>query len=247
MTENLRIHISPIGYDFVRVTDPLIKSKADKVYFILHESDRGQSKFLEQIKKELKTKLPSIKTKEFYLDIWDLYGCVQKYKEVILKEQGNHISVNVSTGTKITAIAGMLSCMSWGASPYYVKFIHPSDSAVKKIQREAVFDKDDLPVFQINQPNATHLEILDLITKSGGKIKKKYLIQALEGNIIPERSDDGHDLSIQSKHNRLRSMLNSMEKDWGFVTIDSSGGGRSIVSITKQGSQALEIFGKNKS
>lgn len=246
MDENLRIHIVAVGYDFVRVVDPLIKSKADKAYFILHEFDRGQSKFLNHIKKELKKKLPSIKTKEYYLDIWDLYSCIQKYKEIISKEEGNHVLVNVSTGTKITAIAGMLACMSWNASPYYVKFIHPSESADKTIRREQVFDRDELPVFEINKPSSIHLEILDLIEKFGSKMKKKHLIKALEElKIIATKNEDGNPLSIQAKHNRLRPILRSMEKDWKFVRIESSGGGRSLVHLTKQGEQALRIFGKS--
>ncbi|NDF30271.1 MAG: hypothetical protein EB150_08785, partial [Nitrososphaeria archaeon] len=116
--ENLRVHIAPIGYDFNRVTEPLIKGKADKAYFILHNSDRGQSKFLDHVKNELKKKLPSIETKPFYLDIWNLYDCIQKFREIIAKEneEGNHVFINVSTGTKITAIAGMLACMSFGVA-----------------------------------------------------------------------------------------------------------------------------------
>jgi len=242
MREDLRVHIAPVGYDFVRVTDPLIKSKADKVYFILHVSDRGQSKFLEHIKKELKKKLPSIKLKEYYLDIWNLFDCIQKYKEIISKEDGNHIFVNVSTGTKISAIAGMLACMSWEASPYYVKFLHPSESAIKTIKREEVFDRDELPVFDINKPNPIHLEILSLIVESGNKIKKKYLIKALEGTVIPKTDEDGNELSIHAKHNRLRPILSSMEKNWGFIKIESSGR-RSYVHLTEQGEQALRIFG----
>ena len=241
MNDNLRIHIAAVGYDFVRVTDPLIKSKADRVYFILHESDRGQSKFLEHIKNELKKKLPSIKTREYYLDIWDLYSCIQKYKKIISKENGNHIFVNVSTGTKITAIAGMLACMSWGASPYYVKFVHPSESAIKKIRRETVFEKDDLPVFEINKPNPAYLEILNLIIKQGNKIKKKHLIKALEGTIIPKRDENGKLLSIQAKHNRLRAILNIMESNFGLVKTGSDVKG--YVAITEQGNRAVKIFG----
>src|SRR5436309_2377569 len=120
MQKDLRVHISPVGYDFNRVTDPLINGKADRVYLILHETDRGQSKFLTNIKKELQKKIPTVETKEYYLNIWNLYDCVQKFREIITKEKENHVFVNVSTGTKITAIAGMMSCMSFGADPYYV-------------------------------------------------------------------------------------------------------------------------------
>jgi len=82
-----------------------------------------------------------------------------------------------------------------------------------------------------------------LIVKSGNKIKKKYLIKALEGSIIPKKDENGNPLSIHAKHSRLRPILNSMEKDWRFVEIEAQGR-RSFVHLTEQGKKALKIFGK---
>jgi len=242
MGEDLRIHITPVGYDFSRVIDPLIKAKADKVYFILHEIDRGQSKFLNKIKKELGSKLPQIKTKPYYLDIWNLYSCIQKIKEIIEKEEGNRIFINVSTGTKITAIAGMLACMSWGATPYYVKFVNPAKSAIDTIRKEEVTDRDDLPVFEINKPKSEHLKILSAIEKKGGKLKKKDLIKLLEEmKIIPEKNEDNNELTIYAKHGRLRPLLYSMITEFGLIENDPERRGR--VCLTEQGEKALKIFG----
>lgn len=242
--EDLRVHIAPIGYDFNRVTEPLIKGKADKAYFILHNSDRGQTKFLDHIKNELKKKLPSIETKPFYLDIWNLYDCIQKFREIITKEnkEGNHVFINVSTGTKITAIAGMLACMSFGGTPYYVKFVHPSESAIKTIRREEVFDKEELPIFKISKPKQIHLDILRIIEQNKNKIKKKPLIDELGGKgLIRVKDDKGRDLSIHSKHSQLRPILDSMENEWEFIEIDASGR-RSLISLTEKGLNALRFF-----
>ena len=201
--ETLRVHIAPVGYDFNRVSDPLIKGKADRVYFILHESDRGQSKFLAHIKTELKKKLPTIETREHYLDIWNLYKCIQKIREIISKEKGNSIFINVSTGTKITAIAGMMACMSFGATPYYVKFVHPSENAIKTIRRDEVFDKEELPVFEMNKPKQIYLDILALLATNKNKMKKKYLIEELvKMNLIRTKDEKNKDLSIHSKHSQ---------------------------------------------
>ena len=41
MTDNLRIHIIPVGYDTTRATEkPLLSKKADRVYFIRHKEDK---------------------------------------------------------------------------------------------------------------------------------------------------------------------------------------------------------------
>ena len=242
MQKDLRVHIAPVGYDFNRVTDPLISGKADRVYFILHETDRGQSKFLTHIKKELQKKLPTVETKEYYLDIWNLYDCVQKFREIIIKEKENHVFVNVSTGTKITAIAGMVSCMSFGADPYYVKFVHASENAIKIIRREEVYDKEDLPVFKINKPKQVYLDILKLLKENANKMKKKNLIDELgKMSLIRIKDEENNELSIHSKHSQLRPILDSMENEWKFIHVESSGR-RSYVYLTDQGQKALKFF-----
>src|SRR3989344_5218468 len=106
MSVNLRIHIAPVGFEFLRVTEPLIRMQADKVYLITYEKDDKAAKFFSQIKKELGQKYRHIKVEEVFVDIWNLYDCIEKFREIILSEKNNHVYINVSTGTKITAIAG---------------------------------------------------------------------------------------------------------------------------------------------
>ena len=56
MTEHLRIHIVPVGYDSTRITEPIISQKADRVYFVRHEGDKEHSQYFQFIKKELAKK-----------------------------------------------------------------------------------------------------------------------------------------------------------------------------------------------
>ena len=82
MGEDLRVHIAPVGYDFVRVTEPLIKSKADKAYFILHVSDRGQSKFLEHIKQNNEIQVTSPKMTRFNISMDNAIALIFKALEI---------------------------------------------------------------------------------------------------------------------------------------------------------------------
>ena len=92
---------------------------ADKVYLIKYKSNDDAANFYDQIESELAQQHKHIETVDILLDTWDLYECIEKFRRIMLQEEGNHIYFNVSTGTKITAIAGMLSCMLWNAQPYY--------------------------------------------------------------------------------------------------------------------------------
>lgn len=242
MSANLRVHIAPVGYEFRRVTEPLIRMQADKVYLVTYESEDNATKFYIQIKKELAQKYKHIKVEEVFIDIWNLYDCIEKFREIILNEKGNHVYVNVSSGTKITAIAGMLSSMLWNATPYYAPVHYPSSTRID-IPTEQVLDPDILPTYDIRKPGKAEMLILSLLKSAGGKMRKSKLIAKLEDEkIIRIRDENVTDLTDAAKHSQLRAILDPMEKDWNFVVVESSGS-RSEVSLTEQGDTALRIFG----
>lgn len=239
MPQNLRIHIVPLGYDFTRATEPLIKMKADKVYFIKHVIDKGHSKFLTQIKKELKRKLPQIEINEKKSDTWNLYECIEEYRKIIHVESGNQVSINLSTGTKITAIAGMLSCMIFDASPYYVRLSDPPEK--NEIIREGVKDPQPLPEYKLKKPDPNSMKILKMLQSHGKVMRKTFLIKDLvTAEIIKKKGKN--DLSDQAKHNQLRRLLYPLEKQWGFVRIESSPRNSEVI-LTEQGEKAIQIFG----
>ena len=243
MSTDLRIHIVPVGYDSSRVSIPLIDKKADKVFFIRHTSDKkNESVYFEKIKKDLK-KLKQVKIEQRFLNIWDLYDCLEEYRKIILNEKSNNVYVNVSSGTKITAIAGMLSCMSWRAIPYYARVEYPAQRKIKKITNEVVEETTDLPVYTINKPEKNFMIILNILKENNNKIRKRDLIEELELlEIIKPKETTVDHFSIHAKHSQLRAILSPMENDWKFIKTESRGR-RSEVFLNDQGKRALRIFG----
>ena len=245
MSKNLRVHIAPVGFEFRRVTEPLIEMQADKVYLITYEPNDAAQQFLFQIKKELGQKYKHIEVKEIYVDLWNLYDCVECFHGIIQEETGNHVYVNVSTGTKITAISGMLSCMIWGAHPYYAKvsYVHLKELAEKPT--ESVGETIVLPVCDINKPRSETLLILNILKENGGQLRKVELIRRLESlGIIKLRDEMKEEFTLSAKHSQLRAILDPMEIDWGYVHVEARGR-RSIVFLTEQGENALRLFGVN--
>jgi len=242
----LRVHIAPVGFQFRRVTEPLIAMQADKAYLISYSQDDAAAKFLRQIVKHLDDNYKHIKVEEVFLDIWNLYACIEKLRDIILSEKGNHIHINVSTGTKITAIAGMLACMLWGATPYYARVSYPSTKESDTLQTEHVLEPDILPTYDINKPRAEFMLVLSLIKQVGGRIRKAELIQKLEHlNVIHPRDESRREFTEGAKHSQLRAILKPMETEWKYVRVESSGR-RSDVFLTDQGDAALRIFGVMK-
>lgn len=243
MSRNLRVHIAPVGFDFRRVTVPLIQMQADKVYLVTYSPDDNAKKFFGQVKKELAQNYEHIQVQEVFLDVWNLFDCLEKFRQIILKEKGNHIYINVSTGTKITGIAGMLSCMLWGASPYYARVSYPSAKETEIPPTEYVEEPDILPVYEIKKPGHEILLVLSLLKANGGRMKKARLIEKLESlEIIRIRDETKTELSSAAKHSQLRAILDPMENEWGYVEVKASGR-RSEVFLTEKGGTALQIFG----
>lgn len=248
MSGNLRVHIAPVGFDFRRVTESLVRMQADKVYLITLSPDDQAKKFFTQIKKELSQNYKHIKVEEVFLDVWDLYACIEKYREIILREaeKNNHVYVNVSTGTKITAIAGMLSCMLWGGYPYYSRTSYPTPKGVEIPPTELVEDPDILPVYGIKKPRPDFLLVLSLLKAGGGRMRKAHLIEKLESlGIIRLRDERKSSLTEAAKHSQLRAIIEPLETEWKYVRVEAAGR-RSEVILTEQGKTALRIFGTQK-
>lgn len=215
--------------------------QADKVYLISYQSDDKAHDFMVKIKNELKENYGHIIVNDVYIDIWNLYECIQKFKDIINREQGNHIYINVSTGTKITAIAGMLSCMLYNATPYYAKVDYPDQPKVN-LPSEHVDEPEMLPVYDINKPDPNYVTVLDMLEKNGGKLRKSRIIAKLEElGIIRLRDESKVEFTDTAKHSQLRAILDPMQYDWHYITVDARGR-RSDVSITEQGRNALKIF-----
>ena len=95
----------------------------DKVYLITHsEADKGTA-YLEKTMKIL-CREKYLKIAKRAMNIWDLFDCLETYKKIINEEEhengkGTHIFINVSTGSKVSSVAGTMVCMIWKGTPYY--------------------------------------------------------------------------------------------------------------------------------
>jgi CRISPR locus-related DNA-binding protein len=239
----LRIHIVPVGFKVNRVTEPVIRERADKVYLITHSKQDKAVLHLEKILKILK-KEKYLQVQKRYTNIWDFFECLQTYKQIIKEEQDRgRIYINLSTGSQIMSIAGMFACMIWGGTPYYAHIDYdnirndPADG-LPEVKVEVI---DELPVYSLNKPRAESLTLLQILSKAGGKMKKSKLIEQLEEvNLIDK------DQSVPAKHSRLKALLHPITVGGGMdnplVKVEYRGK-QSNVMLTGQGESTLKIFG----
>src|SRR2546427_4477047 len=239
MKNPLRVHICPVGFEVQRVADPLARMKADKAYLITYRADDPAHQCLVRIKESLSKQAVQIQLIEEYVNIWDLVQCIIKFKDVIRRERGNTVFINVSTGTKVTAIAGTIVSMLEGSTPYYAKVDHTQQRHPIPT-REKVDDPFEVPVYRLKPPRPEAVKILEFIDKSNGFLKKKELIRKLrEIEII--RPVTKPNLSQAAAHSQLRALLDPLEKDWHFITSENQGRS-SVIQLTEQGRIGLQVF-----
>ena len=245
MRTGLRIHIAPVGFKVNRVTEPIIRERADRVYLITHSNQDKAVPHLEKILKILK-KEKYLQIQKRYTNIWDFFECLQTYKQIIREEQDKgHIYINVSTGSQIMSITGMFACMIWGGTPYYahIDYDNIKNDPVDGLPEVRVDVIDELPVYSLSKPRPESLALLQILSKAGGKIKKGKLIEELEEiKLIDEKQ------SVAAKHSRLKALLHPITVGGGIdnplVEVEYRGK-QSNVMITAQGESTLKIFGNN--
>jgi hypothetical protein len=216
----------------------MIRLRADMAYLLAFKQKDEASPFLKKTIAILKKH--NISSKVIYVDIWDLMMCLEKLRELIDAEKENQIFFNVSTGTKITAISSMLACMLWNCEPYYAKTEYNEIKISKKIIPEKIHDVISIPTYKMITPKPEFLQLLKIIQRNKGKIKKKRLIEELKKlELIYPMGPQA--LSKPAEHGQLKTILDPMIK-LEYVEVETIGR-NSIVSITEQGSNTLKIFG----
>ena len=235
-----RVHIIPLGYEKDRILEPVQDLKADKVILLIHRDDEDLWS-----RKEVKGELQEspIKVEERDCDIFDMYGTIGTIADIIDNHSADDVYVNLATGSKVTAIGGMIACMLTEATPYYVRAekygpeneegppSNPVSRGVKGI--------DNLPSFHIDEPPAEQIRALEFISNAGA-VRKSQLIEFGEENQLPFLRD--HSTANRTgKYRLLDSHIINPLTERGEISVEQVGR-RSEVEITEAGENTLRAF-----
>ena len=190
-------------------------------------------------------------------DRTDLFDTLRALRTIIFREKGNHILVNVSTGSKIQAIASMMACMMFRdiatIQPYYVvpeKYNTILLEEKRNQETEGMKDIITLPEYKIEIPNEKLIECMHIISQhKDNKITKRELKDlALDRNLIyvgKKDTQDREERSDQAAYMALNKNLIDPLRDWRFISVEKIGA-RHIVSLTGEGISALRFLHESK-
>ena len=239
---NLRVHIAPVGYEIDRIVLPAKKLRADKVILLVHEnpSEDKATKFYEKISTQLE-KL-NIECIIEYHDRTALFAIIKTVKNLILKEKGNIVSVNLASGSKVQAIGCMMASMMFNdddnVNPFYVEakeYLGFSGKAMSK----GIKNIEYIPTYEIQKPDEKHIQALKIVVDNGGRISKKEMAKiAVEKKLIIIHAENKSQATFASLDKNIISVL---ENRWGFVKVNKIGRTRWI-EITEEGKHASEFL-----
>lgn len=236
------VHIAPMGYERDRVVRPAMELKADKVVIVGHKEDEEGSsgmEYREAVKSQLEEQGIEFDVEE--ADLFEMYDAMGAFIDIIHESKESEIYLNVATGTKITAIAGMLACMfTENATPYYP--IADSDSYDDDFPT-GPFEYVELPEYPIDPPEKEQIQVLNYIQKrndEGTSPSKKRIInfcEEQEFDFIVDSSAKG-----KAKYQLVDAHVLDPLRDRGHVRIRKDGRSKQF-QTTREGEQAVNAFG----
>lgn len=238
---NLRIHVAPIGFEIDRIVIPAIERRADKVWLLVDKNEKKAISFIKEVEGRLGEK--NIEVARETHDRGELFNIIKSIKNIIVRESGNNIYVNLASGSKIQAIGGMMACMMFNGSknvyPLYVEARTYRGSTKKPIS-EGVKEIKEIPAYEIQIPEEKHIHALKIIMENKLRISKKDMAEIAEEKKL---------ISVNSKDNMSQARFASLDKNiiqplqdkWKFIEVEKVGRTRWI-KMTDNGKDAARFL-----
>ncbi|WP_311174144.1 DUF6293 family protein [Halobellus ordinarius] len=244
-----RVHIAPQGFEDERIYRPAIEREADIVILIGHnEPDDTAERCRERIVDVLKEHRITVQD-DVTCDLFELADALETILAVIRdRNPDDIIRVNISAGSKITAIAGMLACMFTAADPYYVVpegYNESAEGSEYETVSHGMNDIKPLPAYPVTEPDLQLIEVLSFIQEeqpeSGpdGVILRDIGQYLLEHDLPVVQASDKKPEEVDDIYPMINEIVDPLMQR-GFVSKKRFDGG-THVRTTSEGEEMLSL------
>lgn len=238
-----RIHIVPFGYEEDRIVEPVIDYDADEVLFLEPSAEHGdidQPEYHARVREQIAD--AGIETETVECDIFNLYASLGTIAELANEFRAHNVLVNLASGSKVTAIGGMIACMATGAIPYYVRAESYAGGTQKPVAT-GVRSTERLPKYHIEEPEPQHISVLEYVSEDGPTTKQDLIEYGRREGLpfIARYDTDNVKNPDRGYYRRLNSQILSHLEERGFVDVEEHSKYQ-YVSITESGANQLEAF-----
>jgi hypothetical protein len=241
-----RIHIMPLGYEKERIIEPALQYDADRVILVDYEpsSDESETVHRPDYHDEVRTAIrdADIEVVDISCDIFDLYSSLGMIAQLAAAFEQHNVYVNLASGSKVTAIGGMLACMATGAIPYYVKAANYAGGEEDPVAWN-VTDIETLPKYHIQPPERQHIAILGFIAQHEPVTKQDIIEFGTRENLpfIARYDTEGVQNPTRGYYRRLDSQIITPMVERSYIDVEEHSKYR-YVSITESGANTLQAF-----
>lgn len=231
-----RVHIAPLGYEQERIYKPAIEMNADEVILVVHEDRTDQSEKCEEVVKEALEE-ESIEVSDEDCNFFDLQDAMYILTDIVGGKGDNTYRINISSGSKITAIAGMFVCMMYDAIPYYVKVEGYGEEPIS----HGVADSFSVPTYPIQLIDKDYIEVLEFLkvkNEDDAHVVIKDLnefVQENELSVVEDSERDDTDI-----YDIVRPQIIEPLRERDYISLQRRGNEK-VIELTSKGKDALQI------
>ena len=236
LTVPSRVHVAPVGYENDRVVLPADRLNADRVVLLEYEDETEHPSFVGEVRDRLDER--GIDHETVKCDLFDFYDCIGTIGAVVSGFDDDEVYVNLASGSKVTAIGGMIACMATGVTPYYVRaerYGPLTDDSVS----EGVRSVHELPTYPMESPERQHVAVLEYLAETDSATKKQVIAFSEESGL--DFLAGREDADVKGKYRLLDSHVVRPLESHGYVDVDTRGRTRRL-SITAEGRDTLRAF-----
>jgi hypothetical protein len=238
-----RVHVVALGWEVARIVEPLYDLKADKVVLILPESEALIAGFETEMHAELEA-MDRIEVETRTANLYDLDSALQVFTQAVKDHESDDVYVNVSAGTKLAAIAGMMATQTSEAAPFYVRptLSDPDDETLETPDEPLIPGAGattELPVFELQGPTSEQLQILGFLHGKDG-VTKKELIQYAEAQELPFIATT-ESKSKEGRYRLLESHVINPLTENEYISVEKIGREKQVF-LEDRGVDALAAF-----
>ena len=238
-----RVHIIPLGYEEDRIVVPAIEYDADEAILLEPSTELDnidQPAYHSRVRERIRD--AGIETETIACDIFNLYASLGTIAELTNEFRSHNVYVNLASGSKVTAIGGMIACMATGAIPYYVRAEDYAGGNEEPVAT-GVTSIETLPKYHIEEPEPQHIAVLEYI-RDNEPVTKQDLIDYGKQEEIPFIARyDTDDVRNPDRgyYRRLNTQIITPLRERGFINVEKHSKYQ-YVSITESGENQLQAF-----
>jgi hypothetical protein len=235
------VHIAPLGYEYDRIVGPARKYDADVIYLLEHDDRSGGPDYHDEVRADLSDLGATVRTRS--VDLMDIYDVLGVVTTLVADHPDDIVRVNVSSGSKLSAVGAAIACMCTDATAYYV---HPEGYPyADRDERQSYGYADDevLPTYPIEAPTTDQVAVmayLDEANTDAYSVKKKDIIEFAEAEDLSFVADN-QPANDKAKFALLNANVIDPLLEDEYVEVEDVGR-RKQVSLTDTGADALRAF-----